>query len=138
VDIALEQWQLPWWEKIISGLKEKNPTPRIRKLIHPYELRNGVLFRHRVHRGRFSYQLCLPFPYVEQVLLACHSDVTSGHFGLTKTMYKIQQRYFWPKMRRQIVRFILSCVDCQTKKRPREAPAGLLHPYTGKSAFRKG
>ena len=95
LDMALEQKRSPWWEKIISGLNEKNPTARVRNLIHSYNLRNGVLFRRRVHRGRFSYQLCVPSPYVNQVLLACHSDVTSGHLGVAKTLYKIQQRYYW-------------------------------------------
>lgn len=137
IDIALEQQRSSWWEKIIGGLKEENPNPRVRKLIHPYELRNGVLYRKRVHRGQLSYQLCLPFPYVKQILLACHSDVTSGHLGVVKTLYKIQQRYFWPGMRRNIVGFVLSCVDCQTKKRPREAPAGLLQSTRVNQPFEK-
>ncbi len=133
----LEQQRSPWWEKVISRLKEKNPTLRVRKLIQPYELRNGVLFRHRVHRGRISYQLCVPSPYVKQVLLACQSDVTFGHLGVVKTLYKIQQRYFWPGMRRQIVNFVLSCVYFQTKKRSREAPAGLLRPIRVNQPFEK-
>ena len=137
VDIVLEQQRSPWWEKVISRLKEKNPTLRVRKLIQPYELRNGVLFRHQVHRGRISYQLCVPSPYVKQVLLACHSEVTSGHLEVVKTLYKIQQRYYWPGMRRQIIGFVVSCVDCQTKKRSREAPAGLLQPIRVDQPFEK-
>jgi hypothetical protein len=39
VDIVLEQQRSPWWKKVISRLKEKNPTLRVRKLIQPYELR---------------------------------------------------------------------------------------------------
>ena len=109
----------------------------MRKLIQPYELRGGVLYHRRVRHGAITYQLCLPEPLVEQVLLACHDDVTAGHLGVTRTTYKIQQRYHWPRMKPQIVRFVLSCIDCQTKKRSREAPAGLLRPIQARRPFEK-
>jgi hypothetical protein len=105
-----------WWEGILRGMKDTPPTLGIKKLIQPYELRGDVLYRRRIRGGVVSYQLCLPKSLIEQVLLACHSDVTAGHLGVTRTTYKIQQRYYWPGMRRQITRFVLSCVDCQTKK----------------------
>lgn len=105
-----------WWEGILRGMKDTAPTLRIKKLIQPYELRGDVLYRRRIRGGVVSYQLCLPKSLIEQVLLACHSDVTAGHLGVTRTTYKIQQRYYWPGMRRRITRFVLSCVDCQTKK----------------------
>lgn len=40
-------------------------------------------------------------------------------------------------MRRQIVRFVLSYVDCQTKKQCREAPGGLLPPIQARQLFEK-
>ena len=137
IDMGSAQRQSAWWKKILRGMEEAVPSKQMRKLIQPYEVRGGVLYRRRVSHGGIAYQLCLPEPCVEQVLLACHDDVTAGHLGVTKTTYKIQQRYYWPKMRRQIVRFVLSCVDCQTKKRSREAPAGLLRPIQARRPFEK-
>lgn len=72
-----------------------------------------------------------------EVLNACHSDIMAGHLGVTRTMYKIHQRYYWPGMRRQIMRFVLSCVDCQTKKGSGEAPAGLMRPIRVQKPFEK-
>jgi hypothetical protein len=120
IDMGSAQRQSAWWKKILQGMEVAAPSKQMRKLIKPYEVRGGVLYRRQVSHGGITYQLCLPEPCVEQVLLACHDDVTARHLGVTKTTYKIQQRYYWPKMRRQIVRFVLSCVDCQTRKRSRE------------------
>ncbi|KZS03393.1 Uncharacterized protein APZ42_033842 [Daphnia magna] len=105
MDIGSDQRESLWWEGILRGMKDTAPTLRIKKLIQPHELRGDVLYRHRIRAGVVSYQLCLPKSLVEQVLLACHSDVTVGHLGVTCTTYKIQQRYYWPGMRRQITRF---------------------------------
>jgi hypothetical protein len=137
IDMGSAQRQSAWWRKILRGMEVAAPSKQMRKLIQPYEVRGGVLYRRQVTHGGITYQLCLPESCVEQVLLACHDDVTAGHLGVTKTTYKIQQRYYWPKMRRQIVRFVLSCIDCQTKKRSREAPAGLLRPIQARRPFEK-
>ena len=32
----------------------------------------------------------------KRILQACHSDTTSGHLGVTKTMTRINQRFCWP------------------------------------------
>ena len=31
----------------------------------------------------------------ERILKACHSEPTSGHFGLTKTWKRIAERFYW-------------------------------------------
>ncbi|KZS10218.1 Uncharacterized protein APZ42_025366 [Daphnia magna] len=137
MDIGSDQRESSWWEGILRGMKDTAPTLRIKKLIQSYELRGDVLYRHRIRGGVVSYQLFLPKSLVEQVFLACHSDVTAGHLGVTRMTYKIQQRHYWPGMRRQITRFVLSCVDCQTKKRAREASAGLMRPIRVSQPFEK-
>ena len=40
----------------------------------------------------------------EQVKIsnACHSEPTSGHFGVTKTRKKISERFYWKGMAKQI------------------------------------
>ena len=31
----------------------------------------------------------------KRVLQSCHSDVTSGHFGVTKTWRRVAERFYW-------------------------------------------
>jgi hypothetical protein len=47
-----------------------------------------------------------------------------GHFGVRKTEDTVAAHFFWPKMRRDVVRFVARCTTCQ-KARSRLNPHGL-------------
>lgn len=65
-----------------------------------------ILFQRIIIDGRAFYRLCLTPSLVEQVLLACHDDVTAGQLGVTRTIDKIRKRYFWPRMNGQVVHYV--------------------------------
>ena len=49
-----------------------------------------------------------------RVVQACHVDVTSGHFGVTKTVARIEETFMWKNILRNVkrmVRFLLVVVD---------------------------
>ena len=135
--IGAAQRESSWWSQIIAGLEENNPSKHIQKLTRNYELKNGVLFHKLFKDGRVFLCLCLPQSFIEQVLLACHDDMTAGHLGTTRTIDKVRKRYYWPKMQKDIIRYVKTCVDCQTKKRPLERPAGLMTPITSQKPFER-
>ena len=68
-------------------------------------------------------------------MLAMHEEVTSEHLGFEKTYHKIQQRYFWTGMYSEIGKWCASCVDCATKKTPRNLPKAPLQPITVEEPF---
>src|SRR5437588_5849652 len=47
---------------------------------------------------------------------------------MAKTTELISRRYYWPKMRATIKRYVNNCVTCQRTKLLRHAPDGLLQP----------
>lgn len=53
------------------------------------------------------------------LLTRYHSLPISGHKGKDKTLYAIKLRYFWPKMERDILKWIRSCPTCAKRKTPR-------------------
>uniref|UniRef100_A0A6G5AC06 RNA-directed DNA polymerase n=1 Tax=Rhipicephalus microplus TaxID=6941 RepID=A0A6G5AC06_RHIMP len=53
---------------------------------------------------------------------------TSGHLGVTRTLARISQHYYWPKLLSSVQRYVRTCRECQRQKAPRAKPAGLLHP----------
>jgi len=55
-----------------------------------------------------------------------HEPPQAGHVGMTKTTELISRRYYWPKIREDIKRFINNCETCQRTKVVRHAPYGLL------------
>jgi len=55
-----------------------------------------------------------------------HEPPQAGHGGTPNTTELISQRYYWPKIREDIKRFIKNCDTCQRTKVVRHAPYGLL------------
>jgi hypothetical protein len=50
-----------------------------------------------------------------------------GHFGATKTEQVLADHLFWPKMRRDVEKYMLRCVTCH-KAKSRLNPHGLYTP----------
>ena len=68
-------------------------------------------------------------------MLSCHEELTSGHLGFEKTYLKIRTRYFWSGMYSEIEQWCKSCVDCATKKTPRNLPKAPLQPIPVEGPF---
>lgn len=58
----------------------------------------------------------------EGIIAENHSSAIGGHKGITKTYYRVKQRYHWPHMKREIENFVNNCRDCQLKKLVRVKP----------------
>jgi Integrase zinc binding domain len=46
------------------------------------------------------------------MITACHSSPFGGHSGITKTLFRIQTRFWWPGMLRDIREGIRGCAHC--------------------------
>lgn len=64
----------------------------------------------------------------DDILLACHDEPTSGHLGSSRTLARVRQAYYWPKLSTSVKRYVKSCHECQRRKSPPLKPAGLLQP----------
>ncbi len=68
-------------------------------------------------RGDFLYhknRLYVPHvPHIRTTLLQEHHDVPDGgHFGLARTVARLQQAYYWPDMARDVQDYIRTCPTC--------------------------
>lgn len=72
--------------------------------------------------------LVIPKSLVNIVLKSYHESIFSGHFGITKTIAKLKQKYHWDTMIKDTTFFINSCVSCQLLKTPIGKASGLLRP----------
>jgi hypothetical protein len=61
------------------------------------------------------------------LLQEAHGGGLMGHFGVKKTEDILAAHFFWPKMRRDVVRFVARCTTCQ-KAKSRLNPHGLCMP----------
>ncbi|PKA61678.1 putative mitochondrial protein [Apostasia shenzhenica] len=94
----------PDFGEIFTSLS-KDPTTR-----NPdYLLKDGHLFK--------GTRLCEPQSSLRDYLIhEIYSGGLAGHFGRDKTMAIIQDRFYWPSLRRDVAHVVSHCRVCQTAK----------------------
>ena len=63
-------------------------------------------------------QFVLQKRFIGKVILACHDD--NGHLGMERTLKLLQERFFWPKMAKDVCTHIHTCERCLRFKQPQE------------------
>lgn len=69
-----------------------------------------------------------------ELLRKHHDEPTAGHLGIFKTFERIARRYFWPKMKADVTRYVNRCHVCVAHKPEQKKPAGFMsrHPVVSK------
>ncbi len=57
-----------------------------------------------------------------------HTALSSGHPGINATIQLLQNRFWWPTLRKDTITQVRQCQVCQTQKPSRQLPAGRLQP----------
>eukprot|EP00253_Pinus_taeda_P033278 PITA_33278 len=87
----------------------QNPLIRGNSPWLDYNIQEKLLFK--------GGQLCIPNCSMrENIIREKHSGGLAGHFGIDKTLEQLSHFYFWPKMRRDVQRFVTKCKVCQLAK----------------------
>ncbi|QRW13699.1 Retrovirus-related Pol polyprotein from transposon opus [Ceratobasidium sp. AG-Ba] len=77
-----------------------------------YQVENGKLWlvagKNTRRRDRVE---CIPSSEAKDLALSVHS--AGGHFGRDMTVLALQQRYFWPTLRRDATEAVVSCPRCK-------------------------
>uniref|UniRef100_A0A3B1JG75 Gypsy retrotransposon integrase-like protein 1 n=1 Tax=Astyanax mexicanus TaxID=7994 RepID=A0A3B1JG75_ASTMX len=79
--------------------------------------------------GRRVFQVVVPRALRGSVLRGVHGSPGAGHFGVTKILKHLRQRFYWPGCRTDVELFVHCCDVCTAKKGPSRAPRAPLHPY---------
>lgn len=78
------------------------------------------------------YQGRLYIPNYEQLklrLMQSHHDAPSaGHPGRAKTLELLTRKFHWPRMYKDVDRYVRNCHTCQRSRTARHAPYGILRP----------
>jgi hypothetical protein len=74
-----------------------------------YSMHEGYIFK--------GTRLCIPQSSLRELLIQeLHSDGLAGHFGCDKTLTLVEDRFFWPRLRRDVQTAIKHCRTCQLAK----------------------
>ncbi|XP_049314463.1 uncharacterized protein LOC125778892 [Bactrocera dorsalis] len=82
---------------------------------------NGYLHRTwESEDGKHSRLLIIvPKSMIPKVLKEYHNGPSGGHLGITKTIEKIKQRFYWIGCRDSVAEWISNCVECMAAKGPK-------------------
>lgn len=94
-------------------------------VIKNYRLKTGKVYR-IVGESENDIRWVVPKGVRWQIAKLNHDDL--GHFGFDKTFARIQQTYWFPKMRKFIKKYVKSCLECAHNKDVGGKQHGELHP----------
>uniref|UniRef100_T1IMD7 RNA-directed DNA polymerase n=1 Tax=Strigamia maritima TaxID=126957 RepID=T1IMD7_STRMM len=60
-----------------------------------------------------GFKAVIPRSLIRRVMFACHGHPLSEHAGISKTIHRTKQIYYWPKMSRHIRVYVRRCQHCQ-------------------------
>ena len=85
----------------------------------------GRLWRRRAPPSEAS-QLVVPIQERRDLIRWFHDSLFAGHLGVTRTVFRVQNRVYWPGIRGNVQTYIASCTICLARKSPcpRRAPMG--------------
>lgn len=109
--------------KQIYEILSRSPITNFEKDVYKnYALREGRVYRITA-RG---IQWLVPRGMRNQVVKAAHDDL--GHFGIEKTLYRLCEHYWFPRMRQYVEKYIACCIQCLFNKRKSGKKEGFLNP----------
>ena len=126
-----DKWYLNLRTKILD-LPDQYPLFRVEQ----ERIFRLVTDRNLVGMGSNQWKLVLPKELRSEALKECHDDPMAAHFGISKTLGRLKDLYFWPSMKADVVRHVRACKVCAQIKVPSEAKPGLMgqmkavsHPF---------
>ena len=86
---------------------------------------DGRLWRRRVPPSGAS-QLVVPQEERRDMISRFHDSLFAGHLGVSRTVFRLQSRVYWPGLRKDVRTYLASCAVCPARKSPcpRRAPMG--------------
>lgn len=96
-----------------------------------WKAENGVLYKLVPNQlplksNISDWKIVVPKTQRKEVINSCHDPPTSGHFGFYKTVARIQETYYWPKLRSDVLKYIRNCKICGSQKSPNTPRPGLM------------
>ena len=82
-------------------------------------MRNNLLMRVlRKDESIPRYAVMVPQCLVKDILHGVHDSPYAGHLGVTKTIDRLRNRFYWPRMRESVEDYIRKCSACAQRKDP--------------------
>ncbi len=106
---TLAQWRTATdvddYANLIIAQLDKAPAERTNRYRH-FTRKDGLLY--------YNNRLYAPHTLRASILLRYHDQLlTGGHAGEQRTLVKIIDEYYWPRMEKEIFTYVKGCPTCQ-------------------------
>ena len=92
---------------------------------------DGRLWRRRAPPAEGS-QLVVPRKERRAMIRRFHDLLFAGHLGISRTVFRLQTRVYWPGLRNDVRTYIASCTVCIARKSPCPQRAPMGHVAMGR------
>ena len=84
-----------------------------------FKIKKGVLYRVKNLNSTgeigTKLQICVPEKLKPTTHVWSHSHVSAGHFGIQATLHRMQQKFYYPAMKKDSETRVKACPDCLAK-----------------------
>ena len=102
---------------------DKRKLQQVKKESENFELKYGILYRRKTDGKTLRV---LKEDEIDTVIFMTHNHPTGGHFGKDTTYDKINTRFWWKGMYKDIEKYVKRCDSCQ--RRGNKGGKGYLNP----------
>lgn len=113
-----------WYLRLLDRVRDK-------PLDYPkWRIENGVLYKYvkckfpDLATENDYWKVVVPRDERLDLIRQNHDVPTSGHLGTYKTRGRLAARYYWPKMKYDVNKYVRCCQTCAATKPEQKAPAG--------------
>lgn len=118
----------------ILGRKQSGRSATDNEIVKKYRMQKGILYRKVNVDGEDKQLWVVPNAMRKSIVIRFHD--LAEHFAVDRTVNKIKERYYFPRMRHYVQVHIRCCPECVLLKVPRGKQSGELHPIKpGKRPF---
>lgn len=117
-----DKWYLGQYKKVCE-IPAKYPEWRVD---------SGKLYKRRklkypdLSDSQMEWLLVIPKDERKELIRNHHEPPTCGHTGIFKTVGRISERYYWPKMSTDVANYIKRCPTCLATKPEQKLPIGQM------------
>lgn len=75
-----------------------------------------VFVRKGLNEAQKGWKICVPTERSQEIISRYHDAVKAAHGGIGKTLNRIREMYYWPKMASDIENYVKGCSVCKQTK----------------------
>lgn len=107
---------------IIRDVLQSGEAESNKQIFNEYELLGNKVYRRTV----FGRRWLVPKNCVWYIIRANHDDI--GHYAVDKTIERIRSKYWFPRLKKTVTKYINNCLNCIYFKNIHGRKPGKLHP----------